>query len=601
MSTYVENAATDNNGVGTLLASPETQEHATHRATPPKGRTARMSEGPITKYRAFPPVALPDRTWPNQQITQAPTWCSVDLRDGNQALAIPMSVVEKLEMFQLLVEIGFKEIEIGFPSASQIEFDFCRRLIEENLIPQDVSVQVLVQAREELIRRTFEALQGVHRAIVHLYNSTNPAQRRIVFGMSREQVKGIAVKGAGFIRALADERPETQWVMEYSPESFVLTELDFSLEVCEAVSEVWRATPDNKIILNLPTTVESSTPNVHADQIEWFCRHLKQRDAAIVSLHTHNDQGTGVATTELALMAGAERAEGTLFGNGERTGNLDIVTTALNLYSQGVEPYLDFRDLPRIRAAYERLTRMDVHDRHPYAGDLVFTAFSGSHQDAINKGFAAQSPEPGALWEIPYLPIDPHDVGSSYEAIIRINAQSGKGGVAYLLEKDFGYQLPKAMRVEFGKIVNRVADATGRELPSGEILRLFENEYLLRETPLKLEQFRAHTRGESVECAVRLNVNGEERPLRALGNGPIDAFVVALRETELGPLDVASYAEHSLGAGAEAKAVAYVEIVRHEEHFWGAATDTSIERAGIKAIVSALNRATYDKIAPRAA
>ena len=445
------------------------------------------------KYRAFAPVHLPDRTWPDKQITTAPIWCSVDLRDGNQALAIPMSVEEKLEMFDLLVRVGFKEIEIGFPSASQIEFDFCRRLIEENRIPSDVSVQVLVQCREALIRRTFEALQGARRAIVHIYNSTNPAQRRIVFGLSQAQIKDIAVEATQLVKTLASENPQTEWVLQYSPESFVLTELPFSLEVCEAVANVWQPTPDNKIILNLPTTVESSTPNVHADQIEWFCRHLSVRDSATISLHTHNDRGTGVAATELALLAGADRVEGTLFGNGERTGNLDIVTVALNLYSQGVESNLDFTDLPWVRDVYERTTRMEVHARHPYAGDLVFTAFSGSHQDAIDKGFKAQASD--GAWEVPYLPLDPHDIGRDYQAVIRYNSQSGKGGAAFLLEQNYGFSLPKMMRVEFGKILNAVADKQGRELSVEEIYQVFEREYLQRDEPLQLLSFESTSAG----------------------------------------------------------------------------------------------------------
>ena len=378
---------------------------------------AQLPPAAHAKYRPFAPVGLKDRTWPDKTIERAPIWCSVDLRDGNQALAIPMSITEKLEMFDLLCAIGFKQIEIGFPSASQIEFDFCRRLIEENRIPDDVSIQILVQCREELIRRSFEALEGAKSAIVHIYNSTNPAQRKIVFGMSPSQIKNIAVEATKLVKQLASENPQTQWTLEYSPESFVLTELDFSLEICEAVSEIWEPSPDKKIILNLPTTVESSTPNVHADQIEWFGRHLKNRDSSIISLHTHNDRGTGVASTELAILAGADRVEGTLFGNGERTGNLDIVTVALNLTSQGVESNLDFSDLPRVREIYERTTRMDVHARHPYAGDLVFTAFSGSHQDAINKGFAVQKPD--SVWEVPYLPIDPKDLGRDYEKIVR--------------------------------------------------------------------------------------------------------------------------------------------------------------------------------------
>jgi 2-isopropylmalate synthase len=540
-------------------------------------------------------VHLPDRTWPDKQITKAPIWCSVDLRDGNQALAIPMNISEKLEMFKLLCEIGFKEIEIGFPSASQVEFDFCRKLIEDDLIPADVTVQILVQCREELIRRSFEALQGARRAIVHIYNSTNPAQREIVFGMSRDQIKNIAVDATKLVKQLASENPDTDWVLQYSPESFCLTELDFSLEICQAVCDVWQPTPDKKIILNLPATVESFTPNVHADQIEWFCRNLNQklsrRDSAIISLHTHNDRGTGVAATELALMAGAERVEGTLFGNGERTGNLDIVTVALNMRSQGVASHLDFSNLPRVREIYERTTRMTVHERHPYAGDLVFTAFSGSHQDAISKGFKRQSED--GLWQVPYLPIDPKDLGRDYKAIIRINTQSGKGGVAYILESDFEFDLPKDMKIEFGKIINELADERGVELSRQEIYDAFEREYLARETPLKLEKFRAMiTQSGKVECKARVLWDGETRDLKASGNGPIDAFVVALREAGAPQFDILKFAEHSLEGGKDARAVAYIQIgLENARTFFGAAIDTNIELASIKAVVSALNRA----------
>jgi 2-isopropylmalate synthase len=551
---------------------------------------------PENKYRPFPPVPLKDRAWPDEQIAHAPIWCSVDLRDGNQALAIPMSVEEKLEMFELLCAIGFKEIEIGFPSASQIEFDFCRRLIEENRIPDDVTVQVLVQCREELIRRSFEALKGARRAIVHFYNSVNPAQRKIVFGMSRDEIKNIAVNAAKLVRQLADENPKTEWVAQYSPESFCLTELEFSLDVCQSVMEVWQPTEQKKMILNLPATVESFTPNVHADQIEWFCRNLKDRSSAIISLHTHNDRGTGVAATELALMAGAERVEGTLFGNGERTGNLDIVTVALNMYSQGVAPKLDFSNLPHVREVYERTTRMTVHDRHPYGGDLVFTAFSGSHQDAINKGFARQ--QPNDFWEVPYLPIDPKDLGRDYKAIIRYNPQSGKGGMAYIMETEFGYSLPKMMRVEFGQILNKLADEKlanrqGAELSPQEIFRAFEREYLQRNVPLELERFRAHpTHDGGVECHAKVLRDGEKRELSARGNGPVDAFVVALCNDGVPKFDVLNFAEHSLEGGAEARAVAYVQIGQPDgSTFYGAAVDTNIELASIKAVVSAVNRA----------
>ena len=545
----------------------------------------------IHKYRPFPRVELPDRTWPDQQITSAPIWCSVDLRDGNQALAIPMSVEEKLEMFALLCEIGFREIEIGFPSASDIEFEFCRRLIEEERIPDGVAVQVLVQCREELIRRTFAALEGAKRAIVHIYNSTNPAQRRIVFGMSREQIRDIAVGGAQLVKAMAAENPQTQWTLEYSPESFVLTELDYSLEVCSAVSEVWGPTPDNKIILNLPTTVESSTPNVHADQIEWFCRHLPHRESAIISLHTHNDRGTGVASTELALLAGADRVEGTLFGNGERTGNLDIVTVALNLFSQGVDSGLDFSDLPRVREVYERTTRMEVPPRSPYAGDLVFTAFSGSHQDAIDKGLKAQKRSEDGLWQVPYLPLDPRDVGRDYKAIIRYNSQSGKGGAGWLLEQNYGFDLPKQMKINFGKLMNQHADELGREVEADEVYELFKREYLEQTSPWAFESIRSTEDDEGVSIRAQVRRDGETLELSGRGNGPIDAFVAALMEAGAPHFDFVSYAEHSLSGGASAQAAAYIEIEMQEQHVFGAAVDASIERASIRAVLSALNRA----------
>ncbi len=546
---------------------------------------------PREKYRAFPRVDLPDRTWPDKHLTKAPIWCSVDLRDGNQALAIPMSVEEKLEMFALLCEIGFKEIEIGFPSASDIEFEFCRRLIEEDRIPNGVSVQVLVQCREALIRRTFEALHDAKRAIVHIYNSTNPAQRKIVFGMSREQIRDIAVEGARLVKQLAAQNPQTDWVLEYSPESFVLTELDFSLEVCRAVSEVWEPTPDNKIILNLPTTVESSTPNVHADQIEWFCRHLPNRESAIISLHTHNDRGTGVASTELALLAGADRVEGTLFGNGERTGNLDIVTVALNLFSQGVEPGLDFSDLPRVREVYERTTRMEVPPRSPYAGELVFTAFSGSHQDAIDKGLKAQKQSDDGLWAVPYLPIDPRDIGRDYKAIIRYNSQSGKGGAAWLLEQNYGFDLPKPMKINFGKLMNQYADESGAEVTPDEVYALFKREYLDQTVPYMFESFRSNEDDDGVHIKARVKRDGELLELSGTGNGPIDAFVAAFHEAGAPEFKFVSYSEHSLSDGASAQAAAYIEIEFDGNRVFGAGVDASIERASIRAVLSALNRA----------
>ncbi len=550
-----------------------------------------MQSAPITKYRPFPPVQLTDRQWPNRVLERAPVWCSVDLRDGNQALAQPMSVEEKLEFFELLVKIGFKEIEVGFPSASQIEFDFCRRLIEENRIPDDVSIQILCQCREELITRSLEALKGAKNVIFHLYNSTSPKQREYVFGASKADIVAIAVKGVSLLKqhgqALIDAG--TRLRLEYSPESFTSTELEFALEICEAVTDVWQPTVDNKIILNLPATVEYATPNVHADQIEWMCRHLTRRDKTLVSLHTHNDRGTGVAATELALLAGADRVEGTLFGNGERTGNLDLVVVALNLYTHGIDPKLDFSDINSVRDTYERCTRMEIHPRHPYAGELVFTAFSGSHQDAIKKSWPHQKPD--RPWDVIYIPIDPADIGRSYKAIIRINSQSGKGGVAYVLEKEFGYQLPKLMHKEMGKVVNDLADAKGAELTPQDIHDVFVREYIDRSTPIALKEFRTIERTSAVTCQADLLAYGQEKIVTGAGNGPIDAFVHAIREAGLPKFELVSYSEHSLGSGAEARAVSYIQIkTERGAQFFGAGIDTNIELASIKAVVSALNR-----------
>jgi 2-isopropylmalate synthase len=560
-----------------------------------------MSSTKNPKYRPFPAVKMSRRAWPDRTIDRAPTWCSVDLRDGNQALAVPMSVEEKLEYFALLVKLGFKEIEIGFPSASQIEFDFTRRLVEEKRIPDDVWVQMLVQSKEELIARTFESIAGCPRAIVHLYNSTSPAQRRITFGLDKKSVVEIAVRGTKQIRALADEYEAkgTRIRFEYSPESFYATEVEFALEICEAVGEVWKPTKKNPIIFNLPSTVEMSTPNHYADMIEWFITHQKHPERAIISLHTHNDRGTGIAASELGLMAGATRVEGTLFGNGERTGNVDIVALALNMLTQGVDPKLDFSRLPEVREAYERWTKLDVPLRWPYAGDLVFTAFSGSHQDAINKGLKDRQLHPDAHWEVPYLSIDPHDIGRNYRAIIRINSQSGKGGVAYVMEQEFGYVLPKAMHRDFGKIVNRVADERGEELPPADILKLFKDEYLDRETPRKLavDTIEQAREGDKVHLKATIflfdksNKNKSIKLIEGAGNGPVDAFVKALIASGVEPFEVMSYSEHSLGSGAEARAVAYFEIKSGAgASIFGAATDTNIEVASLKAVLSALNR-----------
>ncbi|MDG2253406.1 MAG: 2-isopropylmalate synthase [Opitutaceae bacterium] len=552
-----------------------------------------MQKSPITKYRPHPAIELPNRQWPDRVIDTAPIWCSVDLRDGNQALAIPMSVEEKVEMFNTLVKIGFKEIEVGFPSASDTEFAFLRRLVSDNLIPNDVTIQVLVQCREHLIRRTFESIEGIKNAIVHIYNSTNPLQRKVVFGKDKKEIREIAVAGAQLVKKLTPSLPGTNVRLEYSPESFSDTELEFSLECCEAVSDVWEPTPENKIILNLPATVELFTPNVHADQIEWFCRNLARRDSSTISLHTHNDRGTGVAATELSLMAGADRVEGTLFGNGERTGNLDIVTVALNMYTQGVHPELDFSDLNGIRDMYERTTRMEVHPRWPYSGDLVFTAFSGSHQDAIKKGFAQQPTEDRDLWQVPYLPIDPADMGRSYRAIIRINSQSGKGGVAYIMEKEYGYQLPKEMHKEFGKSVNRVADKTGAEITPEGVYTCFQNEYIDIKEPIELIEFRSERIDErTVEVWAVISHNGTNKNLRGTGNGPIAAFFNALKEIEIEDFELLAYSEHSLGRGADSKAVSYIQLKNTVTSAvcFGSGIDTNISLASIRGVISALNR-----------
>ncbi len=555
-----------------------------------------MQTAPVSKYRPFPPVHLPNRQWPGRTLTRAPIWCSVDLRDGNQALAQPMSVEEKLEYFEMLVRIGFKEIEVGFPSASQIEFDFCRRLIEENRIPDDVAIQILCQCREELITRSIEAMRGAKNAIFHLYNSTSPAQRKHVFNATRADIVKIATQGTAWVKQHAQSlvAAGTKLRLEYSPESFTSTELEFALEICEAVTDIWQPTREDRIILNLPATVEYATPNVHADQIEWMCTHLTRRDCSIISLHTHNDRGTGIAATELALLAGADRVEGTLFGNGERTGNLDIVTVALNHYTHGIHPGLDFSNINEIREVYERTTRLEVPARAPYAGELTFTAFSGSHQDAIKKSWAAQKPD--EPWDVLYIPIDPADIGRSYKAIIRINSQSGKGGVAYVLENEFGYALPKLMHREIGKLINVVADTKGTELSAQEIHDVFAHEYLDRTAPVALQHFKTTERDSAVQCEATLTFDGITHVLKGEGNGPIDAFTRALGTTPLPKFEVLSYSEHSLGKGSEARAVSYIQIkTERNQTLYGAGIDTNIELASIKAIVSALNRALAKK------
>lgn len=555
-----------------------------------------MQTGKITKYTPFKQIDLPDRQWPDKTITQAPIWASVDLRDGNQALATPMNVDEKLEMFQLLVEIGFKEIEVGFPSASDTEFNFIRRLVAEKRIPADVTLQVLVQAREHLIRRTFESLEGVSKAIVHLYNSTSPVQRRVTFNKSKEEIKTIAVEGTRLVKSLVETIPGTQIRFQYSPESFSDTEVEYALEVCEAVMAEWAPTENEKIILNLPATVEVATPNVHADQIEWFCRHIKERNKAIISLHTHNDRGTGVAATELGILAGADRVEGTLFGNGERTGNLDIVTVALNLYTQGVDALLDFSQLEHIRSVYERITRMTVHDRHPYSGDLVFTAFSGSHQDAIKKGMDLRTATntDGLRWEVPYLAIDPEDIGRDYEAIIRINSQSGKGGVAYILERDFGLELPKAMHPDVGMVVNDTADQGSRELSPQEVHDVFMKEYVNLRSPMELLSIEREDFPKSGEVKVEaeIRIDGQAMIIAGTGNGPISAFVDALELKDYKDFKLLDYRQHSIGGGSKTKAAAYIQIKNDDGSVsFGCGIDPNIELAGLRALVSAFNRA----------
>jgi len=548
-----------------------------------------MNKMPFEKYRPVAPIALADRQWPNKVTTQAPIWCSVDLRDGNQALIEPMSPAKKRQMFDLLLKMGFKEIEVGFPAASQTDFDFLRLLIEEELIPDDVTIQVLTQSREPLIRRTFEAIKGAKRAIVHLYNSTSELQRRVVFGADRAEVTRIAVFGTKLIKALAAEQAETEVVFQYSPESFTGTELDFAVAITEAVMEAWQPSPAQPMIVNLPATVEMASPNHYADQIEWFCRHVKNRDAIILSIHPHNDRGTAVAAAELALLAGGDRIEGTLFGNGERTGNVDVITLAMNLLTQGVDPKLDISDVNQIIATSEACTQIGVSPRHPYAGDLVFTAFSGSHQDAIKKGLAALRQSGSNQWEVPYLPIDPADLGRSYEAVIRINSQSGKGGVAYLLEQDHGLLLPRFLQIEFAKVVQRFADASGKEMSSAEIWDQFDGEYLRATVPYALVSQHSDHQGDSCSMACVITGPQGETRLRGRGNGPIDAFIDALKGGGLA-VELTDYHEHAVGRGASAKAAAYVAIGGKSGPVGGAAMDEDIVTASLRAVLSAVNR-----------
>jgi 2-isopropylmalate synthase len=548
---------------------------------------------PIHKYRSFQPIDLPHRTWPMRVIERAPLWCSVDLRDGNQALVEPMGADRKRRMFDLLVKLGFKEIEVGFPSASETDFAFVRELIERDLVPDDVTIQVLTQARSELIERSFEAIRGARRAIMHLYNSTSTLQRRVVFGLDKPGIVDIAVRGAKLIRKLAAAMPETEVVYQYSPESFTGTELDFAVEVCEAVMDVWQPTPERTVILNLPATVEMATPNIYADQIEWFSRNIRDRDCITLSLHPHNDRGTAVAAAELAIMAGADRVEGTLFGNGERTGNVDIMTLALNLFSQGIDPGLVITDIDEIVHTVEHCNQLPVHPRHPYAGELVYTAFSGSHQDAIKKGFEALAKRNDDLWEVPYLPIDPKDLGRTYEAVIRLNSQSGKGGVAYVLKTDYGLDLPRGLQIEFSKCVQEVADRTGKELTSADIWSLFEDTY--QRDVIRLISYRLlpEPRAGERRIAATIAVDGVERRIEGVGNGPIAAFVDALRRECDVDLEVLDYHEDAVGAGADAQAAAYVQIRGNGAGtLYGVGIDSDIVTASLKAVASAATRVT---------
>ncbi|CAD5108054.1 2-isopropylmalate synthase [Zestomonas carbonaria] len=545
-----------------------------------------MLKDPSTKYRAFPAINLPDRTWPSKTITEVPIWCSSDLRDGNQSLIEPMDPEKKMRFFKTLVQVGVKQIEVAFPSASQTDFDFVRELIEGNHIPDDTTIQVLTQAREDLITRTFESLKGARKAIVHVYNATAPSFRRIVFNQDKQGVIDIAVNAAKLIKKLAAQQPETDWTFQYSPEIFTSTELDFAVQVCEAVLNVWQPTPEKKVILNLPATVEVATPNVYADQIEWFCRHISRRDSVIVSLHTHNDRGTGVAATELGLMAGADRVEGCLFGNGERTGNVDLVTVALNMYTQGLHPGLDFSDIDGVRKVVEECNQLPVHPRHPYVGDLVHTAFSGSHQDAIRKGFAQQKDD--AVWEVPYLPIDPADIGRSYEAVIRVNSQSGKGGITFLLEQEYGISLPRRTQIEFSQVVQRETDRLGLEMSAKQIYDLLVNEYLQATVPYSLKGHRLQEENGTSAVDIEVSVNGETQHWRGIGNGPLEALVASLPEQ----VEIMDYSEHAIGSGTNAKAAAYIELrVNGGRALHGIGIDENLTTASFRALFSALNRA----------
>jgi 2-isopropylmalate synthase len=555
-----------------------------------------MLKNPSAKYRPFAPVRLTDRTWPDAVLTRAPQWCSVDLRDGNQALIEPMDVSRKLRMFETLVAIGFKQIEVGFPSASQVEYDFIRKLIEEDLVPDDVTLQVLTQAREELIRRTFESLQGAKKVIVHLYNATSPVMRKVVLGLDEAGIVDLATTQARLFVELAARQPATHWTFQYSPEMFSGTELPFAKRVVDAVTGVWQPTPERKCIVNLPSTVEHSTPNIFADMVEWMHRHLARRDSIVLSIHPHNDRGTGTAAGEFAIMAGADRLEGCLFGNGERTGNLDLVNVALNLYSQGIDPGLDFSDIDEIRRTVEHCNQLPVHPRHPYAGDLVYTSFSGSHQDAIKKAFAAR--KEGDIWDMPYLPLDPKDLGRSYEAVIRVNSQSGKGGISYLLESEYGLELPRRLQIEFSQVVQAVMDASGKELTAADLFALFEREYGITCNGVPQHQVSQEAdgpEGEQIAIAAQVQMSGRAFGVRGIGNGPIDAFVQGLSHVTGQAVRVLDYHEHAISSGANARAVAYLELRVGEQTLFGVGMDSDIVSASLKAVVSGVQRATASR------
>ena len=548
-----------------------------------------------SKYKPFNLIELNDRTWPGRSIEISPQWCSVDLRDGNQALIEPMGEERKLRMFKMLLEIGFKEIEVGFPSASQTDFDFVRKIIKENLVPNDVTIQALTQARPELIKRTFEALEGSKRAIVHVYNSTSTLQRRVVFKSDEKGIQKIATDGAKWVLDQSKLYPETDWTFEYSPESFTGTELPYAVDVCNAVNEIWNPTQKKKTIINLPATVEMSSPNIYADQIEWMCRNLENRENITVSLHPHNDRGTAVAATELGVMAGADRIEGTLFGNGERTGNVDLVTLALNMLTQGVDPHLDFSNINSIMREAEYCNQLPVHPRHPYAGDLVFTAFSGSHQDAIKKGLSAIRNSNRETWEVPYLPIDPQDVGRSYEAVIRINSQSGKGGVAYLLEKDHGLSMPRRLQIEFSQVIQKIADESGKEISPSDVWDNFQTTYLNESGSYEFVDHNINSKAnkdgsQTDEIAINLKVNDKIISITGTGNGPIDAMVNSIKDYLKLDIKISDYHQHAISAGSDAKAVAYSELLLNGKSVWGVGIHQNTVIAGFESVICGLNR-----------